>query len=111
MKTHQDPKILAETPRWLVLSKPSGWLTIAGRDRRSHHPVLLEWLKASHSPVWVVHRLDQDTSGLVLFARTAEDHRTANAWFQERKMKKTYLCLASGLPAVPVFKIHHAIQN
>jgi 23S rRNA-/tRNA-specific pseudouridylate synthase len=108
MKT-VEPTLLALTPRWLVVSKPSGWLAIQGRGAES--PVLSDWAKAHFSPIWVVHRLDKMTSGVVLFARTAEDHRRANQWFQKREVKKTYHCIAAGVPPAPVFKIQQPIED
>ena len=111
-----SPQMILLTPKWLVVSKPSGWLTIPGRE--SEHaksigktPLLSEWATQNYGPTWVVHRLDRETSGVVLFARTAEDHRQANSWFQERKVKKVYHCLASGIPQRPIFKIDRPIQG
>lgn len=53
----------------------------------------------------MVHRLDRETSGVVLFARTAEDHQLANEWFRRHQVKKAYDCLAVGIASLPVFKI------
>lgn len=126
------PEILALTPRWLVVSKPAGWLTIPGREAGGREaggresggrgdgrkgssnapaPILIDWARSQHAPVWVVHRLDRETSGIVLFARSAADHQTANGWFQSRKVKKIYLCLASGSPPLPVFKLQQPIEG
>ncbi len=48
--------------------------------------------------LWVVHRLDRDTSGIVLFARDAETHRALGAAFEARRVHKTYLAFTSGAP-------------
>ncbi|MEO5968767.1 MAG: RNA pseudouridine synthase [Bdellovibrionia bacterium] len=109
------PEIISETAQWLVLSKPSGWLTIPGRDSSrpgiTPAPVLSEWAKQKFPTLFVVHRLDRETSGVVLFARTAEDHQQANLWFQNRKVKKIYHCLAQGQPPTPVLKINLPIAG
>ena len=103
------PQILFESPRWLVLNKPAGWLTIPGRSRDSG--VLSEWAGAAKGPVWTVHRLDLETSGVVLFARTSGHHQQASLWFQQRKVKKVYHCLASGIPELPLLKIKEPVRG
>lgn len=112
------PSILAVTPRWVIVSKPPHWLTIPGRAPDSQRiskdskPCLLEWLKQDQQlPVYVVHRIDRETSGVVLFARTKQDHQIASLWFQKRQTKKTYYCLASGTPQAPILKIQLPIRG
>ncbi len=106
------PQVLALTPRWLVVDKPAGWLTIPpSRPETSMESVLSAWAAQQHGKVWVVHRIDRETSGVVLFARTAEDHREANGWFQNHRVKKTYECLAVGQPMTPVMTIRKPIQG
>lgn len=61
--------------------------------------------------MWVVHRLDRETSGVVLFALSEKDHKEANGWFQKRQVKKVYHCLASGTPSVPILKIKLPIEG
>lgn len=46
--------------------------------------------------LWVVHRLDRDTSGVVVFARTAEAHRELSLAFEDRRVEKAYLAYAAG---------------
>lgn len=114
-----EPAILRQTDQWVAVLKPPGWLTIPGRDSPKHGtptPVLLEWVEKTLSAgkVWVVHRLDRDTSGVVLFAKTAEAHQRANEWFQRHQVKKAYDCLASnarGAPMAPVLKIKRPIEG
>lgn len=105
------PTLLAETPQWIVVSKPAGWLTIAGRSIQDSPPILLDWVKKTYTSAWVVHRLDRETSGVVLFARTAHDHALANRWFEKRETKKIYNCLCSGLPTAPVLKIQSPVAG
>lgn len=104
------PFLIQETPRWKVVNKPAGWLTIPGRGAQTA-PVLSEWLRQQGDPIWVVHRLDLETSGLVLFARTPEDHQAANAWFEKREVKKTYHALCMGSPRAPIFKVNSPIEG
>lgn len=108
-----EPALIAETPRWLVFDKPPGWLTIPGRTApgETPAPVLSNWAKAKYGDAMTVHRLDRETSGLVLFARTPEAHRQANLWFQNHEVKKIYHCLAVGAPAMPVMRIKKDIEG
>ena len=50
---------------------------------------------------WVVHRLDRDTSGVIVFARTADAHRALSMAFEHRQVQKTYLAFVAGLPSPP----------
>src|SRR5688500_13416188 len=106
------PRAIAKTSDWLVVDKPAGWLTIPGRDPGASESVLSAWAERElgGEKAWVVHRIDRETSGLVLFARNAEAHRTANEWFERHRVKKLYHLIAQGVPASPLFKLTHAIE-
>ena len=88
--------VLHEDAHVLAVDKPAGRLVIPGRgtDERS----LREELEAVHGRLWVVHRLDRGTSGVLLFARTAEAHRTLNLAFDRGEPRKRYLALVRGVP-------------
>ena len=106
----QEPRILSITSRWLVLDKPPGWISIPGTPgSASDAPVVLDWARSHpenrEQGLWVVHRIDRETSGVLLMARTPDAHREASLWFQNRKVKKTYDCLATGEPKAPTFRI------
>ena len=89
--------VLHEDAHVLAVNKPAGRLVIPGRgtDERS----LREELEALHGRLWVVHRLDRGTSGVLLFARTAEAHRALNLAFDRGEPRKRYLALVRGAPA------------
>lgn len=80
----------------LAVDKPAGRIVIPGRG----HPEtsLREELQAEHGPLWVVHRLDRGTSGVLLFARSAAAHRTVNLAFDHGEPRKRYLALVRGTP-------------
>jgi tRNA pseudouridine32 synthase/23S rRNA pseudouridine746 synthase len=88
--------VLHEDAHVLAVDKPAGRLVIPGRgtDERS----LREELEADHGRLWVVHRLDRGTSGVLLFARTADAHRTLNLAFDRGEPRKRYLALVRGIP-------------
>jgi len=88
--------VLLADEHLLAVDKPAGRLVIPGRgtDERS----LREELEAAHGRLWVVHRLDRGTSGVLLFARTAAAHRTLNLAFDRGEPAKRYLALVRGTP-------------
>jgi 23S rRNA pseudouridine1911/1915/1917 synthase len=104
------PRIIATTPRWLAIDKPAGWLTIPGRGHAGT-PVLVEWARAIDPAVQIVHRLDLETSGVLLFARSPEAHREANDWFSNHRVTKYYDFLASGRALLPMMRIQEPIEG
>jgi tRNA pseudouridine32 synthase/23S rRNA pseudouridine746 synthase len=82
-------RIVHEGENGLVVDKPAGWLTVPGRGG-ADTPVLGTILQERFGRLWPVHRLDREVSGLVLFARNAEAHKAACAWFEGREVTKTY---------------------
>jgi len=78
----------------LAVDKPPGRLVIPGR--KGGERTLQQELEEEHGRLWVVHRLDRGTSGVLLFARTAEAHRTVNLAFDRREVEKRYLALVRG---------------
>lgn len=91
-----------------MIDKPPGVLTVPGR---TPEPSLVELIREEHGDVWVVHRLDRETSGVVLFARSQEAHREACLWFEKREVRKFYDCLAAGEPAAPVLRLDAPIAG
>lgn len=87
--------ILHEDAELLAVAKPPGRIVIPGR---TPEPSLRAELEREHGPLWVVHRLDRGTSGVLLFARTAEAHRALNLAFDAGEPEKRYLALVRGLP-------------
>jgi tRNA pseudouridine32 synthase/23S rRNA pseudouridine746 synthase len=85
---------LFEDEHVVALAKPPGRIVIPGRGapERSLH----EEAQERFGELWVVHRLDRGTSGLLLFARSAEAHRALNLAFDRREVEKRYLAVVSG---------------
>ena len=61
--------------------------------------------------LWVVHRLDRDASGVLLFARTADIHREMCLAFEERRVRKTYVAFTAGVPAPREGRIDVALHE
>ena len=78
----------------LVVDKPAGLPVIPGR---TPGPCLQQELEASLGKrLWVVHRLDRDTTGVLVFATDAPTHRTLSMAFEEGGVEKAYLALVEG---------------
>ena len=89
-----EPRILHEDADILVVSKPAGMLTVPGRTRARS---LLEWLRERYDEVHSCHRLDMDTSGVMVFARNLPAQVELERQFAEREVSKTYRArLAAG---------------
>ena len=87
--------IIQETAGWIALNKPAGLLSIP--DREGKEPSLKSYLQKQYGEIFTVHRLDRETSGLILFAKTAEAHRFFSQQFEERRVEKIYLGLVNGI--------------
>ncbi len=89
------PTVLHQDDVVVVIDKPAGLLAIPDRYDTSL-PSALGWLRAIVGEVFVVHRIDKDTSGLMLFARTAGAHAALNAQFESREVTKEYDAVVDG---------------
>jgi 23S rRNA-/tRNA-specific pseudouridylate synthase len=88
-----DVPLLWREAGLVAVNKPPGVLVVPGR-RDTTLQTLRTQLEASlGQPVWVVHRLDRETSGVVLFALDAASHRAASLAFERGQVRKTYLAL------------------
>ncbi|HET7377567.1 MAG TPA: pseudouridine synthase, partial [Anaerolineae bacterium] len=81
----------------LAVNKPAGLSTLRDGYIKSA-PYLAGLLERQFGQVWIVHRLDKDTSGVVLFARSADVHRTLNIAFEQRHVSKVYHAIVVGVP-------------
>lgn len=95
MTLHAD--ILYQDEDIVVVAKPSGVPTIPERfDTRKSS--MQEALSNLFPRVWTVHRLDRETSGVIVFALNEEAHRSLSVQFEKRQVEKTYLALVEGVP-------------
>jgi len=88
--------VLLADDHLLAVDKPPGRLVIPGRGTGERS--LREELEEVHGRLWVVHRLDRGTSGVLVFARSAEAHRALNLAFDRGEPAKRYLALVRGAP-------------
>ncbi|MDE6007047.1 MAG: RluA family pseudouridine synthase [Muribaculaceae bacterium] len=95
-QTNYEPEIVFENQWFCVLEKPSGMLSVPGKG---HALSLEQWLTqhyGSDKDVKLAHRLDRDTSGLVIAAFGEESLKIMRKLFATRNVKKTYLAELEG---------------
>ena len=81
--------VLFEDEYLIVINKPAGLLSVPGKQ---DEPSVTSWLSAQRDerPVQAAHRLDQDTSGLLVLAKTPDAYRRLQSCFQRRDILKRY---------------------
>ena len=80
----------------VAVDKPPGRIVVPGRGPAER--TVRQEAEEQLGPLWVVHRLDRGTSGVLLFARTAAAHRALNIAFEHHQVTKRYLALVRGAP-------------
>jgi RluA family pseudouridine synthase len=81
----------------LVVDKPAG-IPVLPEGWEREAPYLAAQLEAQFGKLWIVHRLDKVTSGVIVFARTAAAHRTLSLLFETRAVHKVYHAIVVGNP-------------
>lgn len=81
----------------LVIDKPAG-IPVLPDGWDADAPYLVRRYEEQFGKLWVVQRLDKVTSGVLLFARTADAHRALNLQFERREVEKVYHALVNGCP-------------
>jgi len=89
--------ILYGDDHFIAVNKPAGTLTIKD-GYNPNKPYLIAELEKSFGKLFVVHRLDRDTSGVLMIARTPTCHKGLNDLFENRKLEKIYHLIAAGNP-------------
>ena len=90
-------KVIYEDEFLLVLDKPAG-LPVLPDGWEPEAPYLVKTLEEGYGKVWIVHRLDKITSGVMVFGRDAETHRALNIQFETHEAQKIYHALVEGNP-------------
>ncbi|MBX3044607.1 MAG: RNA pseudouridine synthase [Candidatus Kapabacteria bacterium] len=88
--------VIYEDERIIALNKPAGMLTLPDRfDRMAKSIVRI--LESVYPSIFVVHRIDKETSGLIIFAKDAEAHKFLNEQFMEHSLTKVYHAVVRGV--------------
>lgn len=98
-----QPKIIYEDDSLFVIDKPTGWIVNEAATTKSQ-PVLQTWLRQFDYPLandtdtrhGIVHRLDKETSGVMVVAKDKEAFDKLQAEFKAREVQKTYMALVHG---------------
>lgn len=80
----------------LVVNKPSGLLSVPGRGEHKQD-CLISRVQVAFPDALIVHRLDMQTSGLLVLARDKETHRQLSLLFQQRAVQKSYIAVVDGV--------------
>jgi 23S rRNA pseudouridine955/2504/2580 synthase/23S rRNA pseudouridine1911/1915/1917 synthase len=88
-------EIIFENDLFVVINKASGMLSVP--DRKQSEPSLKDILLEKYGNIFTVHRLDRDTSGIIVFAKDEVTHKKLSMLFEEREVEKFYLGLVSGI--------------
>lgn len=111
--THKtvDPNIkvdiIFEHEHFLIINKPAG-LMVHTPNHESETPTLVDWIITHHQEIaltgqadrpGIVHRLDKDTSGVLIIGRTNYAHTVFGSMFENRTIHKTYLAIVHGHPS------------
>lgn len=100
----ETPEIIYQDKEILVLGKPSGWITNEAVTTTTQ-PVVQTWLRKNFDYELmgnreyrdgIVHRLDKETSGILVVAKTKEAFGELQRQFKEREVEKSYIALAHG---------------
>ena len=104
--TDLNVAIIAKYDDFLIIDKPAG-LVVHAPNKNYSEVTLSDWVVDTHEEIahvglidrpGIVHRLDKDTSGLMIIPRTNHAHATMTEMFKQRKIHKTYLAIVHGHP-------------
>ena len=92
----ESVEVLYADEMCLLVSKPSGLLSVPGRHPANRDCVISR-LQDTYPDALIVHRLDMDTSGVMVLARGKESHKNLSIQFQNRETEKEYCATVAGL--------------
>jgi RluA family pseudouridine synthase len=90
-------KIIHVDVHILVVDKPAG-IPVLPDGWEKDAPYLVKMLEVDFGKLWIVHRLDKITSGVMVFGRDAESHRALNMQFEDHEVEKVYHAILEGNP-------------
>jgi len=110
--------VIFESQEMLIINKPAGMVI---HPSPGHTSATLAHAALAHAPELegvgeiqrpgIVHRLDKETSGLILIAKNVQTHRWLQEQFRQRRVNKVYLALVDGHPPTPEGKIDAPITR
>lgn len=91
--------ILHQDPAFLIVNKPTLLLSVPGRAEDNKDCLITRLQENGYPEARIVHRLDWETSGLLVIARNPDAHRELSRQFHDRETEKAYIALCWGQPA------------
>ena len=91
----EPPEVIHADHEILVVNKPAGLLSVPGRGE-DKADCAIERLRGAFPTILLVHRLDQDTSGVMIFGLTPHAQRNLSKQFEDRRTKKAYVARVAG---------------
>lgn len=88
-------EIIFENENFIAVNKPTGLLTIPDRHDDTINS-LYKTLQQQYEKIFIVHRLDRETSGIILFAKDETTHKYLSQLFEQRNVEKYYLGIIQG---------------
>src|SRR3982751_6687538 len=89
--------IVFENDHFIAVNKAAGLLSIP--DRTQSEVSLKDMLLTKYGSIFTVHRLDKETSGIIVFAKDEATHKFLSQAFEERRVQKYYRGIVHGSPA------------
>lgn len=119
IRRQEGPKlpfdVLYEDDHIIVIDKPAGLLTIATDKEKSQtaYHILTDYMRAQRPDgrIYIVHRLDRDTSGVVLFAKTEEAKRAFQDDWDTLVKRRSYLAVVEGVPREKRGAVHSWLRE
>ena len=104
--------VLAENESFVAIAKPPGRLVVPDRAR-AEGPTLFDDLKEQleEPTLLLTHRLDRDTTGVLLFARSTDAQRAFTHLFETGRFHKTYFALVNGVPSEDSGRVTHPLAE
>lgn len=94
-KKLQASTVIFENENFVAVNKPAGLLTIPDRHDETINS-LYKTLQQQYEKIFIVHRLDRETSGIILFAKDETTHKYLSQLFEQRNVKKYYFGIIQG---------------
>ncbi len=101
--------IIYQDKHIIVLNKPAG-ISVLVEGWNQNAPYLRQILEKKFGKIWVVHRLDKVTSGVIVFARNPEAHRHLNTQFEKREIDKIYHAVVEDTPEWNEYTAKHSLH-
>ncbi|MCX6208712.1 MAG: RNA pseudouridine synthase [Bacteroidetes bacterium] len=91
---YKDLDIIFENNDFIAINKPAGLFSVP--DRSGKETSLKQVIEQEFEKIYIVHRLDKETSGIIIFAKNAIVHKALSEMFEHRKIEKYYVGLVNG---------------